>query len=213
MNNNDYKKKVGILYSWPMIIVFIIVFWPFAIYLVYKRVKIDKRAGFTTGRIVRYLSYACFFMVAVGIIACLDTGFSGEDVGMILFFLIAGVVLFMFGKKLAVNAEKYKKYISIIINGNEYILDNIASAMSLSINVVKKDLNDMINNGYFQGAYINDSTNEIILQKKNNESIKESRSSNSASQTESRVITCKCCGAQNKVTTSDIECDYCGSPL
>ncbi len=212
MNNNDYKKKVGILYSWPMIIVFIVVFWPFAIYLVYKRVKIDKRAGFTIGGIVRYLSYACFFIVVMGIIACLSTGFSGEDIGMILFFLIAGVVLFMFAKKLTTNSEKYKKYISIIINGNEYILDNIAGAMSLSINVVRKDLNDMINNGYFQGAYINDSTNEIVLPNKSKKNVDEAESYGTI-QVRTKVVSCKCCGAQNKVAPSTVECDYCGSPL
>ncbi len=212
MNNNDYKKKINPLYSWPVIIISIIVFWPLAIFLVYKRVKIDKRAGFTTGKIIKYLSYVSFFMVAMGIIACLGKGFTGEDFGMILFFLIAGVALFMFAKKLSSNAEKYKKYISIIINGNEYILDNIASAMSLPINIVKKDLKDMINSGYFQGAYINDSTNEIVLPKTGKENINDI-ASNDESQIEAKVITCKCCGAQNKVTTSGAECEYCGSPL
>lgn len=213
MNNNDDNKKINPLYSWPVIIISIIVFWPLAIFLVYKRVRIDKKAGFTIGRLVRYGSYLCFFMAGIGIIACLGQGFTGQDVGMILFFLIAGVALFMFAKKLSSNAEKYKKYISIIINGNEYILDNIASAMSLPINIVKKDLKDMINNGYFQGAYINDSTNEIVLPKTSKENINETTFNNSASQDEVKVITCKCCGAQNKVTSSGAECEYCGSLL
>ncbi|MPN26644.1 hypothetical protein SDC9_174069 [bioreactor metagenome] len=152
-------------------------------------------------------------MAGIGIIACLGQGFTGQDVGMILFFLIAGVALFMFAKKLSSNAEKYKKYISIIINGNEYILDNIASAMSLPINIVKKDLKDMINNGYFQGAYINDSTNEIVLPKTSKENINETTFNNSVPQDEVKVITCKCCGAQNKVTSSGAECEYCGSLL
>ncbi|KLE15294.1 hypothetical protein [Clostridium sp. C8] len=213
MNNNDDNKKINPLYSWPVIIISIIVFWPLAIFLVYKRVRIDKKAGFTIGRLVRYGSYLCFFMAGIGIIACLGQGFTGQDVGMILFFLIAGVTLFMFAKKLSSNAEKYKKYISIIINGNEYILDNIASAMSLPINIVKKDLKDMINNGYFQGAYINDSTNEIVLPKTSKENINETTFNNSVPQDEVKVITCKCCGAQNKVTSSGAECEYCGSLL
>ena len=212
MNNNEYKKKVGKLYSWPMIIVFIIVFWPFAIYLVYKRTKIDKRSGFTIGKIVRYGAYFCFFGTGVGIIISLQEGFSSENFGMILFYLIAGVSLFIFSRKLTNNAEKYKKYISIIINGNEFIIDNIAGAMSLPTNVVRKDLKNMINNGYFQGAYINDSTNEIVLPKQSKENINNTISQDKP-QVEQKVVTCKCCGAQNKVNTSGAECEYCGSPL
>lgn len=212
MNNNNYDKKINILYSWPVIILAIIIFWPVAIYLVYKRIRSDKKVGFTIGKLIKCISYFCFFIVGIGVLASLETGFTGEDIGMILFFLVAAVALFIFSKKIIANSEKYKKYIAIIINGNEFIIDNIASAMSLSKKVVRKDLKDMINNGYFQGAYINDSTNEIVLPKQSKEFINETVSQNTQ-QVQQRVITCKCCGAQNKVTTSVVECEYCGSPL
>lgn len=212
MKNNDNNKKIKPLYSWPVIIIAIIIFWPLSIYLIYKRVKIDKRAGFTIGKIVRAVSYFCFFMVIIGILACLGDGFTSQDIGMIIFFIVAGVALFIFSKKLIINSEKYKKYITIIINGNEFILDNIAGAMSLPINVVKKDLNNMINNGYLQGAYINDSTNEIVLPKQSKENIDDTISQDKP-EIELSVVTCKCCGAKSKITTSVGECDYCGSPL
>ena len=212
MKNNVYKKKVNPLYSWPIIIISIIVFWPVAIFLIYKRVKIDKKSGFIVGKLVRYGAYFCFFITVVGIIACLDTGFTGEDIGMILFFLVSGIALFMFSKRLINNSEKYKKYINIIINGNEYLIDNIAGAMSLSISVVKRDLNNMINNGYFEGAYINDSSNEIVLPHISKENTNETVYYDTV-QVKTTVVTCKCCGAQNKVTSSIVECDYCGSPL
>ena len=212
MNSNDSNKKIGGLYSWPVIIIIIIAFWPLGIYLLYKRIKTDKKTGFTIGKGVRYGSYFCFFMTVVGILGSFESGFRSQDIGLILFFLAAGVALFMFAKKITANAEKYKKYIAIIINGNEFIIDNIAGAMSLPVNVVRKDLNDMIKNGYFQGAYINDSTNEIVLprQSKVNDNDVESYDT---PQVQPKVITCKCCGAQNKITTSGAECEYCGSPL
>lgn len=215
MNNNDYKKKVNPLYSWPVIIISIIVFWPLAIFLVYKRVKIDKMAGFIIGKLVKYLSYLCFCVVALGIIVCLGRGFTSGDFEVILGFLILGGALYILSKKLISDAEKCKKYISIIINENEFIIDNIAEDMSLPTNVVRKDLNNMINNGYFQGAYINNSTNEIVLPQQSKESLNDTAStvSSDESQIEAKVVTCKCCGAQNKVTTSVAECEYCGSPL
>ncbi|WP_097025638.1 hypothetical protein [Clostridium peptidivorans] len=212
MNNNDYRRKISPLYSWLVIIISIIVFWPVGIFLVYKRVKIDKMAGFIIGKIVRCLSYLCFFIVAIGTIVYLVNGFMSEDFKVTLSFLVLGVALYILSKKLISDAEKYKKYISIIINENEYIIDNIAEDMSLPTNVVRKDLNNMINNGYFQGAYINNSTNEIVLPQPNKENINDT-TPNYESKIEAKVVTCKCCGAQNKVTTSVGECEYCGSPL
>lgn len=31
--------------------------------------------------------------------------------------------------------------------------------------------------------------------------------------TQSKVVVCKYCGAQNKSTKNEEECEYCGSPL
>lgn len=211
MNINDYKNE-KMLYSWPVIIVVLIVFWPVGIYLVYKRIKIDKKAGFTTSKIMRYGSYVSFLFSVTMVSSAFDSGFASEDIGGSLFYLVAGIVLYLFSKKLDVKAKKYKKYISIIINGNEVILDNIAVAMSLSTIEVRRDLKDMIDKGYFKGAYINEGTNEIVLAQKSDENPNEYKSDDTK-KIETRVVTCKCCGAQNKVTTSDVECEYCASPL
>ncbi|WP_097025637.1 hypothetical protein [Clostridium peptidivorans] len=208
MNNNDYKKKVKTLYSWPVIIIFIIVFWPFGMYLIYKRININKKRGFA-----RYISYFCFLMTAVGILVTLTSSDNTkESIAPTILFFVVGVALFRLSKKLAFKAEKYEKYTSIITNEKQLIIDNIAEAMSLPTNVVRKDLNDMINNEYFQGAYINNSTNEIVLPQQSKGNINET-TPNYESKIEAKVVTCKCCGAQNKITTSVVECEYCGSPL
>ena len=212
MDNNDYDKKIRPLYSWPAIIITIIVFFPLGIYLLYKRAKFDKNSGRSNGKGLIYGAYFCFFMTVIGISETFKSGFKGESIIMILLFFGSGIVLFMSYKKLTANAEKYRKYIAIIINGNEFIIDNIAGAMSLPTNVVRKDLNDMINNGYFKGAYINDSTNEIVLPQQSKSKTNEAKSYDTP-QVQPKVIACKSCGAQNKVNTSGAECEYCGSPL
>lgn len=206
-NNNG-----SILYSWPVIIVALIVFWPVAIFLIYKRITIDKKAGFTISKVLRYVSYLCVLFVVAGISVSLDGGSFSENIGMILFYLVAGIVLFLFSRKLDTNAKRYKKYISIIINGNEVIIDNIASAMSLSTIQVRGDLDDMIQKGYFKDAYINESTNEIVLPQKSKRELNNTEAT-AIEENQSKIVSCKCCGAQNKVTRSVVECEYCGSPL
>ena len=51
MNENG---KVGCLYSWPMIIIALCVFWPVGIFLIVKRVSVDKKAAMGAGKPVSY---------------------------------------------------------------------------------------------------------------------------------------------------------------
>lgn len=70
----------------------------------------------------------------------------------------------------------------------------------------------MIQKGYFKDAYINESTNEIVLPQKSKRELNNTEAT-AIEENQSKVVSCKCCGAQNKVTRSVVECEYCGSPL
>lgn len=212
LNINELKNKESLLYSWPAIIIALIVFWPVGIFLIYKRAKTDKKASFTIGKGVKYGSYFCFFAVIIGIIASFTNEFKSSDIVYFLFYLVAGIALLYFSKKLTKDAEKYKKYISIIVNGNEYFIANIAGAMAISQDDVKKDLLKMIDNGYFKGAYIDEGKGEIIIPQleRNQEN---SDGNMNREERASKVVSCQCCGAQNTVVGDVGECEYCGSPL
>ncbi|MEW9095365.1 MAG: hypothetical protein AB2417_09815 [Clostridiaceae bacterium] len=208
MNNYDYKKETKKTYSWPVIIMFTIVFWPYGLYLIYKKLNSNNKEKF-----LRYISYFCFFMTVAGIVATLTSPDNAtESIPPTIVFFVIGLALFRRSKKLIFKAEKYEKYISMIINEKELIIDNIAGAMSLPVHVVKKDLKDMINKGYFKGAYINDITNEIVFPKPNKKNVNET-TPNYEPKIQAKAVTCKGCGAPNRVTTSVAECEYCGSPL
>ena len=112
-NNSD---RINPIYTWPVIIIAIILFWPIGIYLIYKRTQTNKKAILTTGKGVRIVSYLCFFMTFCGLVSFVDSGWDLSDIVLALFFLVAGVVLFMTSKKLSVKAEKYRKYIAIVVN-------------------------------------------------------------------------------------------------
>lgn len=207
------NEKIKGIYSWPIIIIAFCFFWPVGVALLIGRVSRDKKAAMSVGRIVNGIAIASYVIAALGLAVCLGEGFAGEDIGMILFFGIAGVVLQRVAKKIKNDAENVKKYLSIIVNGKETRIDNIAAATGKSYTVVKEDIEKMINKGYLKGAYINELTGEIVLPNREEASNVVNNSAKGKTTIQTRVITCKCCGAQNTISSAVGECEYCGSPL
>jgi hypothetical protein len=84
---------------------------------------------------------------------------------------------------------------------------------------VSKDLQKMIDVGYFYGAYIDVAQREIILAKP---TVPQEAASSYAqtpyaqapqAQVQERIVSCKSCGANNRVMGQLGECEYCGSHL
>lgn len=53
MNMYKDSDRINSMYTWPVIIIAIILFWPIGIYLIYKRTQTNKKAILTTGKGVR----------------------------------------------------------------------------------------------------------------------------------------------------------------
>ena len=189
------------LYSWPVIIALLIVFWPVGLYLLYQKAKQDKKMAFTASKILGILGT---FFIVIGIITLIAV------VGV--FYLILGILLKKFAKKLLTSAENVKKYLAIIVNGNVRQLDNISAAVGKPYDAVKKDIQALIDDGYLKNAYINESTREVVLAQPavNTEFNMNTAATANAS---ARIVACSCCGANNTVYGATGECEYCGSPL
>ena len=209
MNENG---KLGCLYSWPVIILALCIFWPVGIFLIIKRVSVDKKAAMGAGKLIGGIGIASYCIAGIGFIACLSDGFGSDDIGMILFFGIAGFALQKVSQKIKKDADDVKKYLSIIVNGNEKQIDAIAASMGKSYDVAKTDIQQMINTGYLKNAYINEGTREIILP---NNNIQEQNGTvgNDAANIATKIVACPCCGANNTIVGDMGECEYCGSPL
>lgn len=138
-----------------------------------------------------------------------------KDAGSIIFVLIClaiAAVLIVNGIKIKKTIKRFKKYISIISVENQTSLENIASICSQSIDFVTNDLQKMINKKYFTNAYIDKSTNEFVLQKKNH--ITENNVMKKDDAVELMVVTCKSCGASNSVPKGMVtECEFCGTAI
>ena len=206
------KGKISGLYSWPVIILALCIFWPVGIFLIIKRVSVDKKTAMGAGKLIGGIGIASYCIAGIGFIACLSDGFGSDDIGMILFFGIAGFALQKVSQKIKSEAEDVKKYLSVIVNGNERQIDVIASSMGKSFDVAKNDIQKLINKGYLKNAYINEGTREIVLPNIIQEPSGDMTNTSSVN-VETKIIACPCCGANNTVVGDMGECEYCGSPL
>lgn len=137
MNQNG---KVKAIYSWTAIVIALIFFWPVGVGLLIGRISVDKKAALTVGNVLNRIAIVSYVMAAVCVIACIGAGFEFENIYTISFFAVAGVVFQFLGKLVKADAENVKKYLSIIINGNEFNLNNIAAAMGKPYDTVRAEL-------------------------------------------------------------------------
>lgn len=206
------KPKVSGAYSWPVIVLAFIFFWPLGIYLLVKRNSVDKKSALTTGKLVVGFGYASIAFSILGMFAAPTDGVDSSDISMIIFFLITGLVLLFIGKRMKKAAERCKKYIAIIANQHITSIDQIAQAASVGYETAKKDLEKMIHQGYFSGAYINEGAREIVLP--GSHVSRDHMANNVIRPAQTKVVTCKNCGATNTVVSgSAAECEFCGSPI
>lgn len=213
----DKNKKVGFFYSWPGIILMMFIFWPISLYLIYKRVSIDRKAGLSVGKTMCTVGYVFIAFSLFALWACVSEGITSDDVVIIGIFLTGAIALVFYGKKIRAKAERFKKYLAVIINGKQYQIDTIASSINVSYDIAKKDIQEMIDKGYFNGAYINEGTHTLVLVNNqgnvNNQNVIEDNHNDNYTVHAPKLVTCKCCGANNNVYGDNDECEFCGSLL
>ena len=159
------------------------------------------------------LSISGWFLIVFGgfgfIGISFDTTIDSETLtaGLILTSIMAigGVGLLRKAAKKRKNAKKYRMYIDIVVNQDIHSIDSIAEAVDLPCEAVKKDLQEMIDMGYFKNAYINHGNREISLKK---------REAPKQAVAQTKTTRCPGCGANNVVTTGmTTECEYCGTKI
>jgi len=210
MNNN----KVGCLYSWPAIIIALICFWPIGLVLIVKRLSSDKTAMVnSSGKGLKIGGIALIVIGIFGIIGSLDS-FEVGNIILFLFFIGGGAVLVRKAKKIQIEGDNIKRYLSMIVNSNVRQLDMIASATGKQYDTVKTDIQKMIDNGFLRSAYINETTREVILATPVRADVNvQQQAVSTAAPVQLRVVACPCCGANNTISGALGECEYCGSPL
>ena len=194
----------------------LIFFWPLGLFLIIKRASLDKKTALGAGKLIKGLGIASCCMAALGFLVNITDGFDGTDVGMIIFFAAAGAALLYLANKIKKDADSVKQYLNIIVNGGERQLDAIAAATGKQYDVVKKDVQKMIDKGFLKNAYINENTREVVLPSAapaNTNVGQPTTNMGTPTAVQTRVVACPCCGANNTVSGTLGECEYCGTPL
>lgn len=212
-STNPQKKGL----PWAIIIVVLIVFWPVGIYLVYRKLTNDKQAALKTGKVINIIGWVLLVMGIFAVITGPEDKSQAVSGRIEYFFLFvcSGLAMVLLGARSKRRADRFKKYIAIIINQNMSSIENIAASFPIDYKTAAKDLQKMIDIGYFEGAYIDNVNREIVL----NSDKSNNYAASNFTQTEKapgqlQVVRCKNCGANNQVSVGQLgECEYCGSPI
>lgn len=155
--------------SWTLIIVLLIFVWPVGLFFLVQKLRNDKTAVFQKSSVLKYISYVLIGFGAISIILTLTgqmeqtvdgvtTVVTGSDmifyIVVSLLFIAGGVLILRKSRSIEAERKQYRDYISLIVNSKVTSIAKISSALAISATQVTQDLQNMIDKGYFQNAYI-----------------------------------------------------------
>ena len=163
------------------------------------------------------IGIACSIMTFGGFLTVMEN-FDGFGLFMVMVFLALAVLSFSARGRKKKETKRAKEYISIIANRNEKQLDSIAKLIGRKYDDVKKDLQKLIDAKIFKGAYIDEESRTIVLPSAAEKVAVAANAGATAAAPdapvlETKIVTCPCCGANNKIVGPIGECEYCGTPL
>ncbi|BCN30603.1 hypothetical protein [Anaeromicropila herbilytica] len=164
------------------------------------------------------IGYFMLSMGILGVIVLISEGITSDTLIGILIFLILGIIMTYFGnkrKKLLITFNIYYNILEADASGS---IENIASVVGTSQEVVKKNLKKMIKLKYFKHAYVDEQKNCIALngnQIKNQANLNQEEDKTSIQQTHEYVnVTCNYCGTINKIVKDTVgECEFCRTQI
>lgn len=216
--------------SWLVILTLVFFVWPLGLYLMYRKVKNDKIASLKNSMWLRKFG---IFWTGLGVLLLGSLVVEGTEnvfwpavVLAFFVFIVGGIAMLQSSGKLQQQGVMYKQYIEIVVNQQVRKISEISKQVGKDRELVIKQLQQMIDVGFFKNAEIDFQVYEIILngtqkQKVPLQNTKENKkqdatgmSASQAQEQQQRVVVCNGCGAKNVVTVNRIcYCEYCDSPL
>lgn len=210
--------------SWTLIIVLLIFVWPVGLFFLVQKLRNDKTAVFQKSSVLKYISYVLIGFGAISIILTLTgqmeqtvdgvtTVVTGSDmifyIVVSLLFIAGGVLILRKSRSIEAERKQYRDYISLIVNSKVTSIAKISSTLAISATQVTQDLQNMIDKGYFQNAYI-DKTKQCIVLENHSQNVTTQENIDN----DFRTVVCPGCGAQNVIKGhGTTECEYCGTLL
>lgn len=126
-----------------------------------------------------------------------------------------GFVLIIYGEIRQQKEMKYLRYSTIIDKLPGDSLDEIAAAYPKSNEEVCKDLQEMIEKGFFPGCHLDLKHRTFVSPEKKKSAPVEDMTNKVADQptVKAKVVQCPNCGAMNTLQGGASQCEYCDSRL
>jgi len=191
--------------SWTWIILALVIFWPVGLVLLFKRLSSDRTAVFSCGKNLRTVYIVLFVVGGLAIIA--------NQFGIGVLLVIGGIIVLRTARNRDTSAQRYRYYLDVIFNHGETSINAIAHHAGVTYHVASVELQHMLQLGYLPGAWIDLNTQEIVFPAEIEpppESVSYTAPAMQPMHT-TRIVACRGCGANNKVTGISGHCEYCGS--
>jgi hypothetical protein len=194
------EKSVETGVGWVAVAVMMVIFWPIGLFLLVRKLHKDKAATFNSGKPTAALGWILLVIGALGFLVSLSADGNPSVWLMTVVFLAGGLILLHEGHKVQKNGRKYRLYISIVVNEGETKIGDIAAAAGVDEKIAERDLQEMLDKGYFNG-HINHKNQELVL-----------ASTHDLENVQFEVVRCDNCGADNKIIKGrPRKCAYCRS--
>ena len=134
-----------------------------------SRNPLEKKTGKFAATILLLISIALFIFGANTIAGTARDIWAGNpslwpEFGLGIFYLIGGLIVFSVRNTGVRRFVRYKNYYAFVDNRDVVPISDIAQAAGRSGRAVKRDLQAMINSGYFSyGAYIDSGIDSLVL--------------------------------------------------
>ncbi len=132
-----------------------------------------------------------------------------------------GIWLITLSRKKKKLVREFKKYVAVISQDASGYIPDIATSLGTSEDIVKSNIELMIQKEFFTNAYIDRSSNCVVIGNKQNAQTTMSTANAYANSTNTdmstvEMVTVKCngCGGINTIAKGHTgTCDYCGSAI
>lgn len=164
-----YGHKLSV-YSWPTIIISLAVFFPLGLFLLCKRISIEKMKLVDYSYMVQGIGGAlfttCFVYVlalASGVAQPIDQlSFTASVFAAIICGLAVGGLSMLISKQMKIRGEEYLGYVACIGDDKMTALSDIGQKMNKSTAQVATDVKKLMAHGFFAGSYVDDVTGTIV---------------------------------------------------
>ena len=209
-------------FSWGIITLLLIFFFPVGIFMIVKKVTTEHFNYAKNGKTLKTLGWILLCFAAIYLLMFMTGDLVTEDGGsivgpiLVVIFLFGGggILSLIKGNQYIKKGAKYNRYVSIINTSSDLFIDNIAAAYPTSFEEAAKDLQSMLDDGYFMNSYIDLNRRELIMPQKAITSNTIVNQQVAPTKSQPKSVKCQNCGATNTVVPGVVnECEYCGSPL